>query len=126
MGAFWLETAARLKPRVSLAQAQQEMTAIAARLGAERPEDRELGVALVGLRDQIAGPFRPALVMLTAAVPKSAIGFTSRPGSRSQAITISRHPMNVVRSAGLTTQSPPNAGACVRDAASVADRLGAP
>jgi putative ABC transport system permease protein len=67
-GAFWLETVARLKPGVSLAQAQQEMTAIAARLGAERPEDRELGVALVGLRDQIAGPFRPALVMLTGAV----------------------------------------------------------
>ncbi len=67
-GAFWLETLARLKPGVSLAQAQQEMTAIAARLGAERPEDRELGVALVGLRDEIAGPFKPALVMLTAAV----------------------------------------------------------
>jgi putative ABC transport system permease protein len=67
-GAFWLETVARLKPGVSLPQAQQEMTAIAARLGAERPEDRELGVALVGLRDEIAGPFKPALVMLTAAV----------------------------------------------------------
>jgi putative ABC transport system permease protein len=68
MGAFWLETVARLKPGVSLAQAQQEMSAIAARLGAERPDDRELGVALVGLRDEIAGPFRPALTMLTAAV----------------------------------------------------------
>ena len=68
MGAFWLETVARLKPGVSLAQAQQEMTAIAARLGAERPDDRELGVALVGLRDEIAGPFKPALVLLTAAV----------------------------------------------------------
>jgi putative ABC transport system permease protein len=68
MGAFWLETVARLKPGVSLAQAQQEMTAIAARLGAERPEDRELGVVLVGLRDEIAEPFRPAIVMLTAAV----------------------------------------------------------
>ncbi len=67
-GAFWLESVGRLKPGVSLPQAQQEMTAIAARLGAERPEDRELGVALVGLRDEIAGPFKPALVMLTAAV----------------------------------------------------------
>ena len=36
--------------------------------GAERPSDRELGVALVGLRDEIARPFRPALIMLTAAV----------------------------------------------------------
>lgn len=68
MGAFWLETVARLRPGVSLAHAQQEMTSIAARLGAERPDDRELGVALVGLRDEIAGPFKPALVMLTAAV----------------------------------------------------------
>lgn len=70
MRVFWLETVARLKPRVSLAQAQQEMTAIAARIGAEHPGDGELGlgVALVGLRDQIAGPFKPALVMLTAAV----------------------------------------------------------
>jgi putative ABC transport system permease protein len=67
-GAFWLQTVGRLKPGVSLAQAQQEMTAIAARLGAERPGDRELGVALVGLRDEIARPFRPALMMLTAAV----------------------------------------------------------
>ena len=67
-GAFWLRTVARLKPGVSLAQAQQEMGAIAARLAAERVKDRDLGVALVGLRDEIAGPFRPALVMLTAAV----------------------------------------------------------
>jgi putative ABC transport system permease protein len=67
-GAFWLQAVARMKPAVSLAQAQQEMTAIAARLGAERPGDRELGVALVSLRDEIAGPFKPALVMLTAAV----------------------------------------------------------
>src|SRR5688572_24429443 len=66
--AFWLETVARLKPGVPLAQAQQEMTAIAAQLGTERPDDRELGVTLVGLRDEIAAPFTPALVMLTAAV----------------------------------------------------------
>jgi putative ABC transport system permease protein len=68
MGAFWLQAVGRLKPGVSLAQAQQEMTAIAGRLAAERPDDRELGVALVSLRDDIAGPFKPALGMLTAAV----------------------------------------------------------
>lgn len=68
MGAFWLEAVGRLKPGVSLAQAQQEMNAIAARLAAERPDDRELGVTLVGLRDEIARPFKPAVVMLTAAV----------------------------------------------------------
>jgi putative ABC transport system permease protein len=68
MEAFWLQAVARMKPGVSLAQAQQEMTAVAARLGDERPGDRELGVVLVSLRDEIAGPFTPAIVMLTAAV----------------------------------------------------------
>jgi len=68
MAAFWLQAVARLKPGVSLAQAQQEMSTIAARLGAERPGDRDLGVVLVSLRDEIAGPVKPALVMLTAAV----------------------------------------------------------
>ena len=67
-GAFWLNAVARLKPGVSLAQAQQEMSAIAARLSVERPGDRDLGVALVGLRDEIAGPFKPAVVMLASAV----------------------------------------------------------
>ena len=66
--AFWLRTVARLKPGVSLAQAQEEMNAIAVRLSAERRQDRDLGVALVGLRDEIARPFKPALVMLATAV----------------------------------------------------------
>jgi predicted permease len=67
-GAYWLETVARLKPGVSLVQAQQDMTAVAASLGAEDPDERELGVSLVGLRNEIAAPFKPALGMLTAAV----------------------------------------------------------
>ena len=66
--AFWLRTVARLKRGVSLAQAQQEMNAIAAKLGTERAEDRELGVTLVGLRDEISGSHRAPLLMLTAAV----------------------------------------------------------
>ena len=66
--AFWLHAVGRLKAGVSLAQAQQDMNAMAARLGGEYPEDRELGVTLVGLREEIAGPFTQALVMLTAAV----------------------------------------------------------
>jgi putative ABC transport system permease protein len=67
-GAFWLRTVARLGPGVSLSHAREEMDAVAARLGIERPEDRDLGVTLVSLRDELAGPFRPALVLLTAAV----------------------------------------------------------
>jgi putative ABC transport system permease protein len=67
-GAFWLQTVARLKPQVTVAQAQEEMSAIATRLAAERPQDRDLGVALVNLRDELAGPFKPALMLLMAAV----------------------------------------------------------
>ena len=67
-GAFWLQTVARLKPQVTVAQAQEEMSAIASRLAAERPGDRDLGVALVSLRDELAGPFKPALMLLMAAV----------------------------------------------------------
>ena len=67
-GAFWLQTVARLKPGVTLRQAQEEMSAIAVRLAAERPDDRDLGVALVGLRDELTQAFRPALMMLNGAV----------------------------------------------------------
>jgi putative ABC transport system permease protein len=67
-GAFWLRAVARLKPRVTLGQAQEEMSAIAARLAAERIEDRDLGVALLSLRDELARPFKSALLLLTAAV----------------------------------------------------------
>jgi putative ABC transport system permease protein len=66
--AFWLRAVGRLKPGASVAQAQQEMSAIAARLGAQRAEERDLGVTLVGLRDEIAGPYRAPLLMLAAAV----------------------------------------------------------
>lgn len=66
--AFWLHAVGRLRHGATLAQAQQEMNVIAARLAGQHNEDRDLGVALVGLRDEIAGPFRPALLMLTAAV----------------------------------------------------------
>lgn len=66
--AFWLRAVARLGPGVTLAQAQAEMDAVAARLSAVHPEDRELGLTVVGLRDEIARPFRTALVTLTGAV----------------------------------------------------------
>ena len=67
-GPFWLRAVGRLKPGVSLTQAQQEMNAIASRLAGEYPDDRDLGVALVSLREEFARPFKSALLMLTAAV----------------------------------------------------------
>jgi putative ABC transport system permease protein len=67
-GPFWLRCVGRLAAGVSAAQAEQEMNALARRLATEHPVDRDLGVALVGLHEEMAGPFRPALLLLTAAV----------------------------------------------------------
>lgn len=67
-GPFWLRCVARLAAGVSAAQAEQELNALARRLATEHPEDRDLGVSLVGLHEELAGPYRPALLLLTAAV----------------------------------------------------------
>ncbi len=60
--------AGRLKPGVSIAQAQSEMNAIAARLAAENPRARGRGVLLTPLRQEIAGEVKPALIVLLGAV----------------------------------------------------------
>lgn len=59
----------RLKPGVSLRQAQADMRIIANRLERQYPkENAGLGVDVVGLRAQISGHIRPALLVLQAAV----------------------------------------------------------
>jgi putative ABC transport system permease protein len=67
-GSFWLQSVARLAAGVSVVQAEQEMHALARRLATEHPADRDLGVSLVSLHEETTGPFRPALLLLTAAV----------------------------------------------------------
>ncbi|HEV2418571.1 MAG TPA: ABC transporter permease [Terriglobia bacterium] len=59
----------RLKPRVTLAQARADMSAIARRLAAEYPKsnDRE-GVMLVSLHERLGQFIRPTLLILFAAV----------------------------------------------------------
>ena len=58
-----------LRPGVSISQAQSEMDTIAARLSAQYPAaDKDWGVTLVGLQDQMIGTVRPALLLLLAAV----------------------------------------------------------
>jgi putative ABC transport system permease protein len=59
---------ARLKPGVSLLQAQANMDAIAAQIEYQYPESRGWGVAVVGLHDQIVKYARPTLIVLLAAV----------------------------------------------------------
>ena len=59
----------RLRPGVSVEQAQRDLDVIAARLAAQYPESNAgFGVRLVTLRDEVVGPMRPALLTLMAAV----------------------------------------------------------
>jgi putative ABC transport system permease protein len=68
-GGGYIPVVARLKPGVTPAEAQQEMDAVAAALAQEFPQaNRERGVAVVPLAEQLTGRVRPALVVLAGAV----------------------------------------------------------
>lgn len=65
----YMSAMARLKPGVSLAQAQSQMDAIAADLEKQFPKtDANWGVNLVPLHEQAVGGIRPALLILFGAV----------------------------------------------------------
>jgi putative ABC transport system permease protein len=59
---------ARLKPGVSLEQAQADLSVIAAALAAEHPMDQGVGVAVKRLADSRVGALRPMLYLLMGAV----------------------------------------------------------
>jgi putative ABC transport system permease protein len=68
-GSHFLLVFARLKPEVTLTRAQAEMEALAQRLTEQYPATNTgQTVNIVSLHDDIAGPVRPALVILMAAV----------------------------------------------------------
>src|SRR5262249_41128068 len=65
----FLTVIARLKPQITLAQAQTEMTTIANRIEQRRPETNTgWDIALVPLHQQVVGKIRRALLVLLGAV----------------------------------------------------------
>src|SRR6185437_2659771 len=65
----FLSVVARLKPGVTVAQAQTEMNAITARIAEEYPDfNGYWGGNVVPVRDQMSGELRPALLVLFGAV----------------------------------------------------------
>ena len=67
-GSHYLNVVARIKPGVSLAQARENMTAIAGQLAAEYPDDdRKIGAAVVPMREETVGDTRIELLVLMGA-----------------------------------------------------------
>ncbi|MGH9733876.1 MAG: ABC transporter permease [Candidatus Acidiferrales bacterium] len=67
--AMGMDAVGRLKPGITLAQAQSEMSGIADHLAQEYPEaDKGNGVSLLSLKEDVVGDIRPFLFVMLAAV----------------------------------------------------------
>jgi len=68
-GSHYLLVMARLKPGVTIAAAQREMSAIAAQLAVEYPDtNRRVGAVVVGLREQLLGNLQLGALVLAGGV----------------------------------------------------------
>ena len=65
---FGLRSIARLKPGVSIAEAQSQMEVIAARLAGRHPMNKGIGIEVIGLRANLVGNVRAGLYVMFAAV----------------------------------------------------------
>ena len=67
-GSHWMQTVARLKPGVTLPQAQADLSAVFADLGRDHPDTKGRSVKLVGVATFILGKTDSSLRLLTCAV----------------------------------------------------------
>ncbi len=67
-GSRFLRAVARLKPGISIQQATAEMDTISRRLSSQYGENEGWGTYLLGMREEIVGNIRPALLVLFGAV----------------------------------------------------------
>ena len=69
LGPHYLRVVGRLRPEVTPAQAQAEMSVIAARLAQQNPEySKGESAEVVAMHEQVVGRIRPTLLTLLAAV----------------------------------------------------------
>ena len=67
--AHWFHPVGRLKPGITIAQAQASLSTIATQLGREYPDSNAtINVQVTSLREDIVGDVRPVLLLLMAAV----------------------------------------------------------
>ncbi|MFL6520473.1 MAG: ABC transporter permease [Chthoniobacterales bacterium] len=95
-----LRAIARLKPGLTLEQAQTEMNLIARQLSQEHPNDNaSSGVHLVTLREDLVGRLRPALLMLFGAVGFVLLIACANVGNLLLARSTARHKEIAIRAA---------------------------
>ncbi len=67
-GSLWLQVIGRLKPGISVQQAQADLARVNAGLLQQFPEKKGQGVYVAGYTDHVVGTIRPAILVLLGAV----------------------------------------------------------